>query len=866
MTHAECAERARTIAVGEQRVELDLRSATDPTARTFRVVSTISFTATGEETWVDLIADQVVKVTLNGTPVDISYDGARVPLTGLARDNEVRIEADCVYSRSGEGLHRFTDPQDGNTYLYTHFEPTDARRLYPVFEQPDLKAKVTFVVTAPAEWVILSGQPEVERTQESDAATVTFAPTPPLSSYITAVAAGPYHRVDGTWSTKRADGTSQEIALGVLCRASMVDYLDADEVLRLTRQGLDFFDEHFNYPYPWGKYDQIFVPEYNIGAMENPGLVTFTEQYLHRGRTTRAHRQGLANTLMHEMAHMWFGDLVTMRWWDGLWLKESFADLMGYHVTAEATEYTDTWTRFAMDRKQFAYRQDQLPTTHPVVAVIDDMEAARQNFDGITYAKGAATLKQLMAYVGRSAFFAGSRDYFGRHAFGNTEVSDLMECLEAASGRDLTSWSRVWLETAGISELTPVVERSEDGTLTSMLIRQRASDPLASDARGEDPAAGAFIDRPHRLVVGCYALEGDRLSRVAAHEIDVTGQQTQVPQAAGEHADLVLINDDDLTYATVRLDPVSTQTALAHVSSIESPLSRGVVWSSLWNSVRDSELPVDRYVRGALQQLPDEADAALLASGLTNLHSAIESFAPVARRSAWRGEQVAMLRDALWAAEADSDRQAVLACALARATASSTEGVEVVRGLLDGTSVPDGLVVDRDLRWGALAALAAQDAVSGDALAAELAGDDTMTGRTAHLRATAARPSASAKAAAWEAMVADESLTNDHLRALVAGFTEPSGGPATQSYANDYYDSISNWWQQRSMVMASILVTGLFPRGDLAAGNQPDEAPSLLAAQTWLEQHQDAPKALRRIVIEQTDHLRRALRVQASAG
>ncbi|WP_202863119.1 aminopeptidase N [Ornithinimicrobium murale] len=860
LTHAECADRARTISVRDQRVELDLRSAPDGGASTFRVVSTISFGATGKETWVDLIAQRVLSVTVNGQRVDVAYDGARVPLRGLAQDNEVRIEAECSYSRSGEGLHRFTDPQDGQTYLYTHFEPTDARRLYPVFEQPDLKAAVTFVVTAPQEWSILSGQPEVDRTAENGAATVTFAPTPPLSSYITAVAAGPYHRVEGRWSVRRGDGTDQEVALGVFCRASMVPYLDADEVLSLTKQGLDFFDEHFGYPYPWGKYDQIFVPEYNIGAMENPGLVTFTEQYLHRGRTTRAQRQALANTLMHEMAHMWFGDLVTMRWWDGLWLKESFADLMGYHVTAEATEYTDTWTRFAMDRKQFAYRQDQLPTTHPIVAVIDDMEAARQNFDGITYAKGAAALKQLMAYVGQEAFFAGSRDYFQRHAFGNTEIRDLMTCLEAASGRDLQAWSRAWLETAGISELTPIVERADDGTLTHLVIRQEARDPLATGS-----AAEVFVDRPHRLVVGCYALDGERLTRVAAYELDVVGQETQVPQAVGQRADLVLINDDDLTYATARLDARSIRTALDRVSTIDTSLSRGVVWSSLWNSVRDSVLPVDEFVHSALDQFPDEQDAALLASGLTNLHVAIERFAPARRRPELRTAQVDMLRGALARSAAGSDRQTVMARALVRASASSPGGTAAVRGLLDGTSVPEGLEVDQDLRWGATTALAAQGELSEDALAAELARDDSMRGRTAHLRVTAATPSSQAKAAAWEAMTTDETLTNDHLRALVAGFMEPSGSSVVAPLADRYFAAIADWWEHRSMVMASILVTGLFPAGDLAEEQDPQSHPSVRAAQQWLDERPEAPGALRRIVIEQADHLLRALQVQAAA-
>ena len=458
LTHAECRARAAAVTVATYRIELDLRRAADPDVATFPSRSTVAFTATDGPTWIDLIADRVSAARLDGRELDVGgYDGARLPVPATAGVHELVVEADCRYSRSGEGLHRFVDPEDGATYLYTHFEPTDARRVFANFEQPDLKARFTFVVTAPDGWQVVSGQPEASRS----AGTVTFAPSPPQSSYLTALAAGPYHRVTDVW---------RDVPLGVLCRASMAGHLDADEIVTVTRQGLEFYDRAFGHPYPWGKYDSIFVPEYNIGAMENPGLVTFTEGFIHRGAATRADRARRAEVILHEMAHMWFGDLVTPRWWDGTWLKESFADLMGYHATATATEFDGAWVTFAARRKAWAYRADQLPTTHPIVAVVDDLEAARQNFDGITYAKGASVLKQLMAYVGEAEFFAGARDYFARHAYGSTELADLLVCLERSSGRDLRTWSRVWLETAGISRLDPVVETGPDGTLTLSLI------------------------------------------------------------------------------------------------------------------------------------------------------------------------------------------------------------------------------------------------------------------------------------------------------------------------------------------------------------------------------------------------------------
>ncbi|MDF8263641.1 aminopeptidase N [Luteipulveratus flavus] len=855
LTHAECQARATTVAVRTYRVELDLAGAPDPSVPTFRSRSTITFTAENDATWVDLIAERVVSATLNDAPLDVSaYDGARLPVTGLAAENELVVEADCVYSRSGEGLHRFTDPVDDQTYLYTHFEPTDARRLFANFEQPDLKARFTFVVTAPADWEILSGQPEVSRTTSGSTATVTFAETPPLSTYITAIAAGPYFRAEDTWRTTRADGSTQEIALGAFCRRSMAEHFHAEEIFTVTQQGLSFFDREFGYPYPWGKYDQIYVPEYNLGAMENPGLVTFTETYLHRGTATLDQQERRSNTTMHEMAHMWFGDLVTPRWWDGLWLKESFADLMGYDVNVAATEYKNAWTTFACGRKAWAYRQDQLPTTHPVVATIDDLEAARQNFDGITYAKGASALKQLMAYVGREAFFAGSREYFATHAYGSTELDDLLVCLERASGRDLKEWSQVWLETAGISELTPEVEHDGEGRITRLTIVQSATDPLT----GEDVA------RPHRLVVGLYELVGDELRPARSIELDVTDGRTEVPDAVGVPGALVVVNDEDLTYAKVRLDEVSLAVAREHLSSLESNLTRALVWSSLWNATRDALLPASAFLDIVHAQAGTERDAALLAIVLEQARGAIVRYLPEGERAAAGARLVDTTRAGLRAAAPGSDAQQTWAKYLAHATGLSGSGLDDVRGLLDGSAVPEGLTVDADLRWECWQGLAAQDAATLAELDAALAADDTMTGRTAYLLARASRPAAEAKDEAWERATTDGQVTNDQLRSLVHGFNHPSGSP-DPSYADRYFEALTEWWRTHTMTMAGILVAGLYPGGALAAGQEPERHPVVLQAQEWLDGHADAPKALRRIVVESLDDHLRALRAQRKA-
>ena len=452
LSRDEAARRAALLSVSSYRISLDLGNAADLEARTFVSSSTISFACAqpGASTFLDLIAPSVRSVTLNGIALDPAevFGDSRVQLSGLRAENEVTVVADCAYSRTGEGLHRFSDPADGRVYLYTQFEPADARRLYANFEQPDLKASFVFDVKVPAGWYISSNSAPAKRAPVvNSVANWTFLPTPRISTYITAVVAGPYHVASEHYVRELPDGTRLEIPLNALCRASLADHFDEEAVFDVTKRGLDFFHEKFKYPYPFGKYDQAFVPEYNLGAMENPGCVTFTEEYVFRSKQTDTAYEGRANTILHEMAHMWFGDLVTMKWWDDLWLKESFADFMGSYVSVGATRWTNAWVSFANRRKSWALRQDQLPSTHPIVATINDLEDAKLNFDGITYATGASVLKQLVAYVGEDAFFEGSRRYFRRHAFGNTMLTDLLRALEETSGRDLSAWSKAWLET-----------------------------------------------------------------------------------------------------------------------------------------------------------------------------------------------------------------------------------------------------------------------------------------------------------------------------------------------------------------------------------------------------------------------------------
>ncbi|MBC7301630.1 MAG: aminopeptidase N [Nocardia sp.] len=815
LTRSETAARSAAVTVRGYRVELDLSSAADPSKADFATTTTVEFDATVERTWLDFLGPSVESVTVNGAAVAVEYDGARLVLGALAETNVVVVRGTGAYSRSGEGLHRFLDPVDGQTYLYTQYEPADARRVFACFEQPDMKAPFTFAVTAPTGWAVVSNRPFAAIQDNGVVQNVEFSPTLPISTYITAIAAGPYHRVESAWVRG-----ALTVPLGIYCRASLARYLDADTILEVTKQGLDFFAEHFDYPYPWGKYDQVFVPEYNLGAMENPGLVTFTEAYVFRGAATAAQYEGRANTILHEMAHMWFGDLVTMVWWDDLWLKESFADYMGALASAEATEWTDAWVAFANRRKAWAYLQDQLPTTHPIVADITDLEAAKLNFDGITYAKGASVLKQLVAYVGRAEFFAGVRRYFRAHAFGNTTLDDLLTELSADSGRDLAGWARAWLQTTGMSTLT-----FEDGAIVQ-------SDP-----------------RPHRLAIGLYDFDaaGELVIRERV-ELDIAAERTPVALAA---APLRLLNDGDLTYAKVRLDADSLATVEASLDRVADPLARGLIWSALWNATRDGDLGAQRYLVMARDFAPTETNTALLTAVLANASFTIGHYLPDPARARWRGEWLDSCWATLHSAVPGSGHQLAWARATAAAATADGRRANDIRAILTDQAAPVGLALDPDLRWSLWTALAATGEAHAEDLDAELERDDTASGRTAHVRALAARPLAQVKASAWDSALRDTTLTNDHIDAIIDGFRAGARRDLIARYDGEYFAALRAVWNERSIEIARRIVIGLFPAAE-----------SLDGVDGWLAANADAPSALRRLVVEQRDHLARDVRVR----
>ncbi|MEU9626982.1 aminopeptidase N [Streptomyces luteogriseus] len=846
LTREEAQRRAQLLAVESYEIELDLSGAQE--GGTYRSVTTVRFDVTadnGAESFIDLVAPTVHEVTLNGDSLDPAevFADSRLALPGLLQGrNILRVVADCAYTNTGEGLHRFVDPVDDQAYLYTQFEVPDARRVFASFEQPDLKATFQFTVRAPEGWTVISNSP----TPEPQDNVWVFEPTPRISTYITALIVGPYHSVHSVYEK---DGRS--VPLGIYCRPSLAEYLDSDAIFEVTRQGFDWFQEKFDYAYPFEKYDQLFVPEFNAGAMENAGAVTIRDQYVFRSKVTDAAYETRAETILHELAHMWFGDLVTMEWWNDLWLNESFATYTSIACQAAHPEsrWPQSWTTFANSMKTWAYRQDQLPSTHPIMAEINDLDDVLVNFDGITYAKGASVLKQLVAYVGEDEFFSGVQAYFKAHAFGNTRLSDLLGALEETSGRDLKSWSKAWLETAGINVLRPEIETDADGVVTSFSIRQEAP-ALPAGAKGEPTL------RPHRIAVGLYDLDeaSGKLVRRERVELDVDGELTAVPQLAGQHRPaVVLLNDDDLSYAKVRLDEQSLAFVTEHLGDFESSLPRALCWASAWDMTRDAELAARDYLSLVLSGIGKESDIGVVQSLQRQVKLAIDLYADPAAREAllarWTDATLAHLR----AAAPGSDHQLAWARAFA-ATARTPEQLDLLDALLDGSQTIEGLAVDTELRWAFVQRLAAVGRFDEAEIAGEYERDRTAAGERHATTARAARPTAEAKAEAWESVVGSDKLPNAVQEAVIAGFVQTDQREVLAPYAERYFEVVKDIWESRSHEMAQQIAVGLYPVVQVSQE-------TLDRTDAWLTSAEPTA-ALRRLVSESRAGVERALRAQ----
>ena len=843
LTRDEAALRASLLRVETYDVVLDLTTGPE----TFRTVSTVRFSCSepGAESFIDLIADSVEKVTLNGVELDPAqvFADSRVTLQGLGADNELTVDATGRYTNTGEGLHRFVDPVDNEVYLYTQFEVPDSRRMFAVFEQPDLKASFRFTVTAPAHWKVISNSPTPAPApggvvDHTEVATWEFPPTKRISSYITALIAGPYDEVRDEVATRNG-----VVPLGVFCRRSLRQHLDADNIFDCTKRGFAFFEAEFDQPYPFEKYDQVFTPEYNMGAMENAGAVTFTEVYVFRSKVSEAKVERRALTILHELAHMWFGNLVTMKWWDDLWLNESFAEWASTTCQAEATQWRSAWTTFGTAEKAWAYAQDQLTSTHPIAADMRHLEDVEVNFDGITYAKGASVLKQLVAYVGREPFVAALREYFAQHAWGNTTLADLLGELERASGRELTSWSKLWLETAGVNTLRPVFEVAEDGTFSSFSVVQTAAE--------SHPTL-----RPHRVGIGRYDRDGDALVRVGYDEVDIDGDRTDLPELVGvAQPDLLLLNDDDLAYAKIRLDRRSLRTALDLPRGFQGSLPRSLVLGATWDMTRDAEMPARDFVRFVLDSLPGESDSTLLRVLLTQITTATRLYTAPDHRAETAALLSSTLHGLAESAEPGSDAQFQLLEAWANTTVDPADERQL-RGLLAGESTLPGLSIDTELRWVLVRALAALGAADAAEIQAELDRDPTSTGRERAAEALAARPTAEAKADAWTKAVEHNDLSNQMVQAIAGGFRRTTDRSLLEPYVEKYHAMLLDAWAARSVAIGERVVGGFYPF-DLA-----DETLKA-ASDAWLRTHPDAPAGLARTVAENRDTIARALLAQA---
>ena len=854
LTRLEAADRSATVHTRSYDVTLDLTRG----ETVFGSSTTVRFTSTpGSSTFIDLIAPVVRSISLNGHALDPAevYADSRITLTGLAADNELVVIADCAYMHTGEGLHRFTDPADGETYLYSQFEVPDSRRVFAVFEQPDLKASFTFTVTTPSSWTVLSNSPTPEPTPtedsdgSGDAHTFAFAPTEPMSSYVTAIVAGPY--VGATDEYVASDGRT--VPLGVYCRKSLVEHMDSAEILDLTKRGFAYYEDLFATPYAFTKYDQIFVPEFNAGAMENAGCVTHRDDYIFRSRPVEARVERRAVTILHELAHMWFGDMVTMTWWNDLWLNESFAEFTSTLATAEITRWDQAWTTFQTLEKSWAYNQDQLSSTHPVAAEINDLHDVEVNFDGITYAKGASVLAALVGYVGRENFFAGIQRYLAAHAYSNAELGDLLRELEAVSGRDLSSWTRLWLQEAGVTTLRLEVVTDADGVITQAAVRQ------------EIPADSPASLRPHRVAIGSYSPTGQgadtHLERTNRIELDVDGELTQVPELVGaKRADVLVLNDDDLTYAKVRLDEESLSHGLTHIEAFAESLPRSIVLASAWDMVRDGELAASHFLKAALQALDVEEHSSVIQGLLGRITTCLSAFLPPAVRRDLAPGTADRLLELARAAQAGSDKQLQLVRAVA-AHAVTGEQLDVVAGFLEGTSALEGLDVDQDLRWDLLTGLVAAGRFGEDRIHAEEARDRTTTGRERTAEARAAIPTPEAKKATWRALVDDSSMPNETQVRVLRGLTSVERRPdLLVPFVSEYVEAIDSLWSSRTFHMAENLLTGLWSCATVGL----DGADPAAALEGWLESHAQAPAALRRIVRENLDDTRRVARAQAA--
>ena len=838
LSRAEAFERSSILKVDNYNVTIDVTKGED----TFYAKSVVKFkcSSPGASTFIDAVGKKLISASLNGVSItDQKFSGQSLQLDDLKSENELVVEIEAVYSKTGEGLQRSIDPVDNEVYLYSQGETAFIRNMYPCFDQPDLKATFDFTVIAPSHWQVISNNP-VKKSVESGSAKIwEFTTTPIMSTYITAVVAGPYAYVQDEYKG------ATTIPLGIYCRKSLFQHLDADEIFLITKQGFEYFEKVFGLAYAFGKYDQIAVVDFNWGAMENAGCVTFREELLvFRSKVTERMYNARANTILHEMAHMWFGNLVTMKWWDDLWLNESFAEWSSYLALVEATKFTNSWAGFNAERKNWAYRQDQLTSTHPIATDMVDIETVKANFDGITYAKGASVLQQLVAHVGRENFISGLQTYFAKYAYKNTTLKDLLSELEKTSGRRLDPWVATWLQTSGVNTLRPII-KILGNKYESVSIKQ------------EPPKipVGSSDLRPHRMAVALYDLNDSQFKLRKSIELDVFGELTEIPAFAGEPiADLLLINDRDLTFAKIRFDEKSVESLKRNLGKLSDGLTRALCWSASWDMLRDAELSPSDYVEIAIAGLPGEDDVTTISAIGNQLHSTIEVYASPKNRDSLREKVATAIEKLLNAAGAGSDLQLQYARIFASLAHTANQGSRV-RELLEGKLA--GLVVDADLRWHLLLCLVERGLSSRAEVDEELKRDNTLTGQLAHERCLAAFPELSAKEAAFTKATENFEITNWMRLSALQGFARPLHRDLHAKFIDRYFALILDIYNTKSYEESSSIIDILYP-------SYVATQDTLVKTINWLDgPGKDAHPTLRRHLIESKDALERALKVQA---
>jgi len=847
LTKPEAIERASLVSAVAYQITWDFTAPGD----SFLASTTVSFDAVeSAETFIECAAIAASRIELNGTALDPTtalVDG-RIELTGLAPRNTLTIDAEYAYHTDGQGIHRFVDPEDGETYLYSQFAANDARAAFACFDQPDIRATFSTAVIAPAHWVVVSNSPTP--TPEPVPGTATdasanlwvFPTTAPLPTYVAVVVAGPYAFEEGTITSRKGPLTAR-----VYGRKNLKAHLDADEMIATVQGGMELYERMFDTEYPYDKYDQVFVPEYNLGAMENVGCVTFSEdRLLFRSRPTDAIRESRRNVQLHELSHMWFGNLVTMRWWDDLWLNESFAEFVGTWATEQTTEWKDAWVTFGAGRKSVAYIQDQLPTTHAIVTEVPDTEATVSAFDMITYAKGASALKQLAAYVGEDAFFAGVASYLKKYAFGNASLAEFLTEVETAAGRPLDAWATAWLQTPGVTTLRPVIDTDLDGTITSFAV-------------AEGVPAAFPVHRPHHITIAGYTHSAGAFERTWSVDAHIDGPLTGIPEVAGRaHPDLLLINDGDRTYAKAHLGEVSLATVGAHLADLTDAMPLANVLDALWHMCRDAHLPAESYVNAVLTALPQITNSETAESHMRTMTVALSRYVPPARVV----EVTSAAAERLWAtaqnAAPGSDRQLQTLRAYARLAATPAQAARLA-DVLDGARRLAGLTIDADLGWDLLAGLTAAGAAGEGSISGRLCADPGAAGKRRAAGARAAIGTLEAKSTAWDALVRPTSpVPNAVQYEIAAGLARVIDPALLSPLVGAILTDLRSYYEANEGFVGARVARLVFPVW--AAGRVPGLDELL---EKWLADNADASSVLLKIAREGLDDVRRALAAQA---